>query len=145
MKLVVQRVNKASVNVNNKIVGKIDKGLLAFVGIKKGDTKKEAEYLVKKLINLRIFEDDNEKMNLSVQDINGKVLIISQFTLYGDTSHGNRPSFIQAENPENANILYEYFCDKCNEFVPVEKGIFHANMKVDLENDGPCTIIIESK
>ena len=105
MKLVVQRVSKASVTVEGEIVGKINKGYMVLLGVKEGDTKKEADFLVNKLLNLRIFEDENEKMNLSIKDVNGELLIISQFTLYGDASHGNRPSFIQAERPEKANEL----------------------------------------
>lgn len=143
MKLVVQRVTKASVTVDNKVVGKIDKGLMVLFGVGENDTKKEADYLANKLVNLRIFEDENNKMNLSVQDVGGKLLIVSQFTLYGDTSSGNRPSFITAAKPEIADELYEYFCNKCNEKVPVEKGMFRHHMDVELVNDGPVTIIIE--
>ena len=143
MRLVVQRVSKASVKVNNKVVGKIDKGLMVLVGIKTGDTEKEADYLAKKLVNLRIFEDENEKMNLSVQDVKGKLLLISQFTLYGDTKEGNRPSFIEAAKPDEANKLYEYFCNKCNEKVEVQKGIFRAHMEVELINDGTVKILLE--
>ena len=143
MKLVVQRVSKASVTVDNKVVGKIEKGLMVLVGIKVGDTEKEADYLAKKLVNLRIFEDENEKMNLSVQDVKGKLLLVSQFTLYGDASEGNRPSFIEAAKPDEANRLYEYFCDKCSEKVEVQKGIFRTHMNVELINDGPVTILLE--
>ena len=144
MKLVVQRVSKASVTVEGEIVGKINKGYMVLLGVKEGDTKKEADFLVNKLLNLRIFEDENEKMNLSIKDVNGELLIISQFTLYGDASHGNRPSFIQAEKPEKANELYEYFCEQCEQNnIKVEKGIFGADMKVSLLNDGPVTIIME--
>lgn len=144
MKLVIQRVSKANVKVENKIVGEINKGFLVLVGIKTGDTKEQADYLVKKLCNLRVFEDENEKMNLSIKDIKGKLLIISQFTLYGDCSNGNRPSFTEAEKPEKANELYEYLCEECkkNE-IEIEKGIFGANMQVELINDGPVTIVIE--
>lgn len=143
MKLVVQRVLNASVEVENKIVGKIDKGYMVLVGIHENDTEKEADFLANKLINLRIFEDENEKMNLSIEDVKGELLLISQFTLYGDSSHGNRPSFIEAAKPEKANKLYEYFCNKCSKSVHVEKGIFGADMKVSLVNDGPVTIILE--
>lgn len=144
MKLVIQRVKKASVKVDNKIVGQIDKGFLVLVGIKEGDTKQEADYLVKKLCNLRVFKDENEKMNLSIKDIDGKLLIISQFTLYGDCTKGNRPSFIEAAKPDDANLLYEYFCEECEKNnIEVQKGIFGADMKVKLLNDGPVTIIIE--
>ncbi len=143
MRLVVQRVSSASVTVNKEVVGKIDKGLLVLIGIGEKDTKNEADYLANKLVNLRIFEDENNKMNLSVQDVNGKLLIVSQFTLYGDCSHGNRPVFIEAAKPEKANDLYEYFCEKCNEKVQVEKGKFRCHMDVKLINDGPVTIILE--
>lgn len=143
MKLVVQRVSKASVTVEGEIVGKINKGYMVLLGVKEGDTKKEADFLVNKLLNLRIFEDENEKMNLSIKDVNGELLIISQFTLYGDASHGNRPSFIQAEKPEKANELYEYFCKQCEKEVHVEKGKFRHYMDVNLVNDGPVTIVIE--
>lgn len=144
MKLVVQRVKKAEVKVDENIVGKIDKGFLVLIGIKVGDTKEQADYLVKKLCNLRVFSDENDKMNLSIKDVKGKLLIVSQFTLYGDCSQGNRPSFIEAARPEEANPLYEYFCNQCElNNIEVQKGIFGADMKVELINDGPVTIIIE--
>ena len=144
MKLVVQRVKKAEVKVDGNIVGKIDKGFLVLIGIKVGDTKEQADYLVKKLCNLRVFSDENDKMNLSIKDVKGKLLIVSQFTLYGDCSQGNRPSFIDAARPEEANPLYEYFCNQCElNNIEVQKGIFGADMKVELINDGPVTIIIE--
>ena len=144
MKLVVQRVNKAEVKVDGNIIGKIDKGFLVLIGIKVGDTKEQADYLVKKLCNLRVFSDENDKMNLSIKDVKGKLLIVSQFTLYGDCSQGNRPSFIEAARPEEANPLYEYFCNQCElNNIEVQKGIFGADMKVELINDGPVTIIIE--
>lgn len=143
MKLVVQRVKESSVKVDGEVVGKINKGFMVLVGIKQGDTKKEADFLVNKLLNLRIFEDENEKMNLSIQDVKGELLLISQFTLYGDESHGNRPSFIEAERPEKANELYKYFCEECNKVVHVETGKFQEHMDVSLINDGPVTIIIE--
>ncbi len=144
MKLVVQRVKKAEVKVDGNIVGKIDKGFLVLIGIKVGDTKEQADYLVKKLCNLRVFSDENDKMNLSIKDVKGKLLIVSQFTLYGDCSQGNRPSFIEAARPEEANPLYEYFCNQCElNDIEVQKGIFGADMKVELINDGPVTIIIE--
>lgn len=143
MKLVVQRVDNANVDVNNKTVGKIEKGYMVLVGIKENDTKEQADYLVKKLINLRIFEDQNGKMNLNIKDVQGELLLISQFTLYADTSGGNRPSFTNAEKPEKANELYEYFCNKCNEQIHVEKGIFGEHMEISLKNNGPVTIILE--
>ena len=144
MKLVVQRVKKAEVKVDGNIIGKINKGFLVLIGIKVGDTKEQADYLVKKLCNLRVFSDENDKMNLSIKDVKGKLLIVSQFTLYGDCSQGNRPSFIEAARPEEANPLYEYFCIQCElNNIEVQKGIFGADMKVELINDGPVTIIIE--
>lgn len=144
MRLVVQRVKNAEVKVDGKTVGSIDKGFLVLLGVTHTDTKETADYLVKKLCKLRIFEDDNEKMNLGLKDVNGSLLIVSQFTLYADCSEGNRPSFINAAKPDMANELYEYFCGKCKEQdIKVEKGIFGADMKVSLLNDGPVTIILE--
>ncbi len=143
MKLVIQRVLKAKVTVDKKVVGKIGKGLLVLLGIGENDKKETADFLAKKLVNLRIFEDENNKMNLSVQDVKGELLIVSQFTLYGDTTSGNRPSFDTAAKPEIANELYEYFCNKCKEKVNVEKGKFKCHMEVELLNDGPVTIIME--
>ena len=144
MRLVVQRVKEANVKVDGKIVGKIDKGYLVLLGVTHTDTKENVDYLVKKVCNLRVFEDENGKMNLNLKQVDGKLLIISQFTLYGDCSDGNRPSFTEAAKPDMANELYEYFCKKCKENdVHVEKGIFGADMKVSLLNDGPVTIIIE--
>ena len=144
MRLVVQRVSNARVEVENKIVGQIEKGFLVLIGIKVGDTKEQADYLVRKLCNLRVFTDENKKMNLSLKDVNGKLLIVSQFTLYGNCNDGNRPSFIEAARPEEAIPLYEYFCNKCEQNgIEVQKGIFGADMKVELLNDGPVTIIIE--
>ena len=146
MKIVVQRVNNASVKVDNKIVGTINKGYVVLLGIKNTDTHKDVDYLVKKLINLRVFNDDKDKMNLSLLDVQGELLIISQFTLYGDCKKsGNRPSFTEAANAEIARPLYEYFINECKKQIPiVQTGIFGADMKVSLENDGPVTIIIES-
>ena len=144
MKLVVQRVKNAEVKVEEKTVGAIDKGFLVLLGVTHTDTKEISDYLVKKLCNLRVFEDENEKMNLSLKDVNGKLLIVSQFTLYADCTGGNRPSFVNAARPDMANELYEYFCDKCKENgIEVQKGIFGADMKVSLLNDGPVTIILE--
>ena len=146
MKLVIQRVKNASVDVDNKTVGKINNGFLVLLGIKSSDTKQDADYLVRKLINLRVFTDENDKMNLALKDVNGELLIISQFTLYGDCKKsGNRPSFSDAAKPEIAIPLYEYFVEECKKQIPiVETGIFGADMKVSLLNDGPVTIIIES-
>ena len=144
MKLVVQRVKNAKVDVNEKTVGKIDKGYLVLLGVTHTDNKETVDYLVRKLCNLRVFEDEKEKMNLSIKDINGKLLIVSQFTLYANCSGGNRPSFTDAAKPDYANELYEYFCQKCqSEDIEVQKGIFGADMKVSLLNDGPVTIILE--
>ena len=145
MKLVVQRVKNAQVEVEGKVVGKIGKGFLVLLGVTHNDTKEQADYLVKKLCKLRIFTDENDKMNLALKDVKGELLIVSQFTLYADCTEGNRPSFVEAAKPEQANELYEYFCSECkkNE-IPVEKGIFGADMKVSLLNDGPVTIILEN-
>ncbi len=144
MKFVVQRVKKAQVDVEGKTVGKIDKGFLVLIGITHEDTRETADYLVKKLINLRIFEDTNEKMNLSLKDVNGSLLLVSQFTLYADCSSGNRPSFTNAAKPDFANELYEYVVEKCKEQIEVvQTGIFGADMQVELLNDGPVTIILE--
>ena len=145
MKVVIQRVKEAKVEVENKVVGKIEKGFLVFLGITYTDTKEQADYLVKKLCNLRVFTDREGKMNLGLKEVVGELLIVSQFTLYGNTKDGNRPSFIEAEEPEKANRLYEYFMAKCKEngIEKVEKGIFGAHMDVSLINDGPNTIIME--
>lgn len=144
MKLVIQRVTEAKVEVENKIVGKIGKGFLVLFGAGEGDTKEQADFLTEKLCNLRVFKDENEKMNLSIKDIDGELLIVSQFTLYADCRKGNRPSFVNAAKPEVANELYEYFTNRCRALVKnVEKGIFGANMQVSLLNDGPVTIILE--
>ena len=144
MKLVIQRVKNAQVEVDSKIVGKIEKGFLVLLGVTHGDTKEQADYLVKKLCNLRVFKDQNDKMNLALKDIGGELLIVSQFTLYADCTSGNRPSFTNAAKPEYANELYNYFCHKCAaNNIKVEKGIFGADMKVRLLNDGPVTIIME--
>lgn len=144
MKIVVQRVKEAEVKVEGKTVGKIGKGFLVLLGVTHNDTKEQADYLVKKLCKLRVFTDENDKMNLGLKDINGELLIVSQFTLYADCSQGNRPSFTEAARPDQANELYEYFCSECEKNdIHVEKGIFGADMKVSLLNDGPVTIIIE--
>ena len=145
MKIVVQRVKNAQVDVEGKTVGKIDKGFLVLLGVTHNDTEEQADYLAKKLCNLRVFTDENDKMNLSLKDVDGRLLIVSQFTLYADCTGGNRPSFINAAKPDKAEKLYEYFCKQCKEKynIEVEKGIFGADMKVSLLNDGPVTIIIE--
>ncbi len=144
MKLVVQRVTKASVEVEDEIVGKIDEGLMVLVGFGQNDSTKEADFLAKKLVKLRIFEDDHDRMNLSVKDINGKILLIPQFTLYASTKK-NRPSFHRALNPDKATELFDYFCNKCSEEIHVEKGVFGAHMNVSLLNYGPVTIILEKE
>lgn len=146
MRIVIQRVNNANVKVNSNIVGKIGKGFVVLLGIKNTDTYKDVDYLVKKLINLRVFTDDKDKMNLSLLDVNGELLIVSQFTLYGECKKsGNRPSFLEAAKSEIAIPLYEYFVDECKKVIPVVKtGIFGAHMQISLLNDGPVTIIIDS-
>lgn len=144
MKLVIQRVANAQVEVDKKIVGKINKGYLVLFGVKEGDTIDQADALAEKLCKLRIFEDEDEKMNLSINDVEGELLIVSQFTLYANCEKGNRPSFVEAMEPKKANEMYEYFIERCKEKVKkVERGIFGADMKVTLLNDGPVTIILE--
>ena len=144
MKLVIQRVNHAEVNVDGHCVGAIGKGLLVLIGVSDSDTKEIADKYIKKLIGLRIFEDENGKTNLSLRDVDGELLLVSQFTLYANCKKGNRPSFIEAGGPAMAEELYEYIISECKKRVPVvEKGIFGADMKVSLENDGPFTIILE--
>ena len=146
MRIVIQRVKNANVTVDNKIIGKINSGFMVLLGIESTDSKQDVDYLVRKLVNLRIFSDENDKMNLSLKDVNGELLIISQFTLYADCTHGNRPSFITSANPDIAIPLYEYFIDECKKQIPiVQTGEFGADMKVTLLNDGPVTIIIDSK
>lgn len=146
MKLLVQRVSSAKVDVGFKTVGKINKGFLVLIGVTHTDTKEIADYLVKKLCNLRVFKDENSKMNLSIKDVDGELLIVSQFTLYADCQHGNRPSFVNSAKPDMANELYEYFVERCRREVKnVETGIFGADMKVSLLNDGPVTIMLEKE
>ena len=144
MKFVVQRVKNASVEVDGKIVGKINKGFLVLIGVTHEDTTENADYLVKKLVNLRVFRDEEEKMNLALKDVGGELLLISQFTLYANCEKGNRPSFVEAAKPDKANELYEYIIKECKKQIEVvETGIFGADMKVSLLNDGPVTIILE--
>ena len=143
MKIVAQRVKHASVTVDGKITGNIDKGLLLLVGFTEGDTLEKIEYMVNKVINLRVFDDNNGVMNLSVKDIGGSILSVSQFTLYGDASKGNRPSYIKALKGEESIKLYDYFNQKLSEVIHTETGIFGEDMEVSLLNDGPITIIIE--
>jgi len=145
MRAVVQRVSRASVKVDNNIISQITKGMLILLGVKKGDTKKEAELLAKKIINLRIFSDTEDKMNLSLLDISGEVIVVSQFTLYGNCKKGRRPSFIQAALPETADSLYRYFFECLNNYnIQVKTGQFQAMMQVELINDGPVTFILDS-
>lgn len=146
MRAVVQRVSKASVSVENKIVGSIGKGLMVLLGVGKEDTEKDADYLLSKICNLRIFEDAEEKMNLSLLDVAGGMLLVSQFTLYGDVRKGRRPGFDRAGDPTEANRLYEYFGAECRRLgIEVENGVFGAHMAVDLINDGPVTILVDSE
>ena len=144
MKLVIQRVNHASVTVEGTVIGKIGKGLLVLIGVGQDDTKVDVDKYVKKLLGLRIFEDEAGKTNLSLKDVEGELLLVSQFTLYADCSHGNRPSFTNAGKPQLAEELYEYMIAECKKQVGVvETGEFGSDMKVELENDGPFTIVLE--
>lgn len=146
MRVVVQRVKHASVTINGTVNGKINNGFLVLLGIQSTDSEQDVDYLVKKVTNLRIFSDENDKMNLSLKDVNGELLIVSQFTLYANCREGNRPSFVEAAKPDIAIPLYEYFVSECKKIIPVvETGIFGADMKVNLLNDGPVTIIMDSK
>lgn len=146
MKVVLQRVSEASVSVERKVVGQVSKGFMLLVGVTHDDTEADARYLADKIAGLRVFEDENEKMNLSIQDVGGSILSISQFTLYADTRKGRRPAFVDAARPEVANPLYETFNNYLREAgLTVETGIFGANMSVSLVNDGPVTIVMESK
>lgn len=144
MRVIVQRSKESNVLVNNKGVGKIDKGLVLLVGFHVEDTKKEVEFIVNKVLNLRIFDDKDGIMNLSIKDINGSILSISQFTLYGDTNKGNRPSYQNAMKGYKAIELYDYFNQLLKEQVNLEQGIFGAEMEVNISNDGPVTIILDS-
>ena len=146
MKVVIQRVKHASVTIDGVVHGKINTGFLVLLGVSSTDCAQDVDYLVKKTVNLRIFTDENDKMNISLKDVGGELLIVSQFTLYGNCKDGNRPSFIEAARPEKAIPLYEYFVSECKKQIPVvETGVFGADMKVELLNDGPVTIVIDSK
>ena len=146
MRFVIQRVSKASVEVDKKVIGKINKGFLVLIGITNTDTKETADILINKMLKLRIFSDEQDKMNLSLKDIGGELLLISQFTLYANCKRGNRPDFLGAAKPEQANELYEYIIDRCRkEDKEVQTGKFGAKMKVELLNDGPVTIILDSE
>lgn len=145
MKFVIQRVSHASVTVHEETIGRINQGYLVLIGVGKEDTKEDADRLVKKMIGLRIFADENGKINKSLKDVNGELLLVSQFTLYADCRHGNRPGFTEAAGPDMANELYEYIIESCKkEVAVVEQGEFGADMKVELLNDGPFTILLES-
>ncbi len=145
MRAVVQRVSRAQVTVADELTGAVNKGLLVLVGVTEGDTEKDAQYLADKVTGLRIFEDENGKMNLSVKDVGGEILSVSQFTLYGDCRKGKRPSFDKAARPEAANLLYEKFNELCRQQgVQVETGVFRSHMQVELVNDGPVTILLDS-
>ena len=146
MKLVIQRVSRASVTVRGSVIGQIGQGYLVLVGVGREDTKEDADRLVRKMIGLRIFSDENGKINRSLKDVDGQLLLISQFTLYADCRHGNRPGFTDAGDPEKAKELYEYMIDSCRREIPVvEQGEFGADMKVELVNDGPFTILLDSE
>lgn len=144
MKAVIQRVLEANLKVEGKLISEINKGYVIFLGIKKGDTIEEADYMIKKIPTLRINEDENGKINKSIMDINGEILLVSQFTLYANTSHGNRPDFLSAESPEKANEMYLYVAEGLRkQGLNVKLGVFGADMKISQVNDGPFTIILE--
>ena len=145
MRVLVQRSLESSVSVDDKITGKIDRGLVLLVGFTYGDTSKEIDYLINKIINLRIFEDENNIMNKSILDVGGDILSISQFTLYADTKKGNRPSYIKALKSEEASKLYDLFNKKLSDYIHVETGVFGADMLVNIKNDGPVTILLEKE
>jgi D-aminoacyl-tRNA deacylase len=146
MRAVVQRASRAEVRVGGEVTGRIDRGLVVLLGVRSGDTERDADYLVEKIAGLRIFPDEAGKMNLSVEEIRGALLVVSQFTLYGDTRKGRRPSFIEAAPPEVATALYDYFVERARaRGLPVATGVFQAMMEVDLVNEGPVTLIVESK
>ncbi|MBQ5360224.1 MAG: D-tyrosyl-tRNA(Tyr) deacylase [Lachnospiraceae bacterium] len=145
MRFVIQRVNRASVSAEGRVLGRIGKGFMVLAGICETDTKETADKMIAKMAKLRIFDDENGKTNLDINTVGGSLLIVSQFTLYADCRKGNRPSFIKAGDPKRAEELYEYILEKAQEFVPdVQRGEFGAHMKIDLENDGPFTVILDS-
>lgn len=144
MKFVIQRAKEANVKVEEKVIGQINNGLVVLIGIKEGDTREIADYMINKMLNLRIFTDENYKMNLSLKDVKGEILLISQFTLYGNCQSGNRPSFTEAAKPDIAEELYNYIIEKTKTKIKkVQTGIFGAHMEVSLINEGPVTIILE--
>jgi D-aminoacyl-tRNA deacylase len=147
MRVVIQRVNSASLSIDKEIYSYIAKGLLILIGVENEDTKEDAEWLSKKIVQLRIFGDDNDLMNLSLQDIDGEILVVSQFTLYASTKKGNRPSFIRSAKPSTAEPLYEYFIQQLSTQVnkEIKRGVFGADMMINLVNDGPVTIVIDTK
>lgn len=146
MRAVIQRVNSGSVTVNENVVGSIGKGFVVLLGVSEKDTQEDVAYMADKIVNLRIFEDEDEKMNLSLQDIKGELLVVSQFTLYGDCRKGRRPNFMSAARPELAEKLYEELVKRCREMgIKTETGTFQASMKVNIENDGPVTVIVDSE
>lgn len=146
MRCVVQRVSRASVTVEGKITGQVEKGYMVLVGVEQGDAEQDVRYCADKVAGLRVFEDENGKMNRSVKDVGGAVLAVSQFTLLGDVRHGRRPSFSNAARPEEANALYEAFCQALRaENIRVETGVFQTDMQVELVNDGPVTILLDSR
>ena len=147
MRIVLQRVSEASVKIDNQIVGEISQGLMLLIGIEHEDEESDADWLIQKVIGMRVFSDSDDKMNLSIKEIKGEFLVVSQFTLHASTKKGNRPSFIQAARPEKAIPLYDYFCEQLQKVseIKVQTGKFGADMKVSLVNDGPVTIVIDSK
>ena len=145
MRFVIQRVNNSKVTIDGAVRGQIGKGFMVLIGVGEGDTREIADKMIRKMINMRIFEDENGKTNLGLKDVGGSLLLISQFTLYADCKKGNRPSFVKAGAPDMAKELYEYIIDKCKEDIDiVEQGEFGADMKVELLNDGPFTIVLDS-
>lgn len=146
MRFVIQRVKEANVKVDGRVIGEIGRGFMVLIGVCQEDTRETADKMIRKMINMRIFQDENDKTNLALSDVNGELLLVSQFTLYADCHKGNRPSFIKAGSPDLANEIYEYIISECRKQVPkVEKGEFGADMKVSLINDGPFTIVLDSE